>query len=849
MKTFADYATASPEYIIQAYNACITNGLSSKQVAEQRKLFGDNNLKKKKSPLIGILKRQLKDPFLYMLVSTSALSFFLGEHLNGALIGILAIISITLSVYQEYFAEKTIMLLNKMVSFRVKVLRNRKIQDIPSEELVPGDIMLIETGCLLSADIRVLQAENLVIDESTLTGESKPITKVSTTLHALPSLFEAINIGFTGTTVISGKGLGIVIGTGQNTIIGSMTQAPIIPRKTAFTQGIDRLTFFIFAFVLSVISIVFCINLLIKGSTINVWQMLIFSISLAITVIPEALNVVISFSLSIGARLLAKKNVIVKRLSSIDDFGSISILCTDKTGTITTNELSVQSILSCENESDDVIARHGILCSNEFENNKPSHEPFDIALEQYCIAHNISYKDKMHLIARIPFDPVRRRAVSLIQSPDKIFITIRGAYEEIITRCKNITPHEQQLFQRWIDQHEERGCRILAIANKELIPPIHEIPIDEQELKLIGLISFSDTLKPTAAPSIKRAQQAGIAIKILSGDSPQVTKAVAKKIGLLSNDTEIITGNAFSELSQEEKKKTALHCVVFARVTPDQKCEIVTLLQEDGDVGFLGEGINDAGVLKIATVGIAVNNASDIAKEAADVIILENNLGVIIDGIMTGRRVFSNTLKYLQLTLSANFSSFYTISVASLIMDHLPMLPLQLLMVNLLSDVPMIFIATDKVDNAELKRPKHYKFKKLISTSIIFGIVCTICDFMFLGTVFYAEPAVMQTNWFIFSILTECTFFLCIRTMYPFWRASVPSRSLSFMLIGASAITFLLTYSTFGANILGFVPPNIKQIGSIFLIMIINVIGIEIVKAILMRYYNNNNHKHGAKQN
>ncbi len=840
MKTFIDYATEQPTTIIQELNSSVSHGLSKKQVQEHLQQFGPNAISKKRSAIFDILQRQCKDPFLYLLIFTSLLSFALQEYLNGSMIAFLAFISVGLSVYQEYFAEKTVMLLNKLVSFHVKVLRDNHHIDITSEELVPGDIILVKAGSLLSADMRFLQAENLVIDESMLTGESNPLQKQAQTLPTQPSLFEATNIGFAGTTVTSGKGIGIVFATGDKTTIGTIAQTPTTPiRKNAFSQGIERLTFFILIFVGSTISLVFCINAFYKGTT-NIWQLLIFSISLAVTIIPEALNVVISFALSLGARLLAKKKVIVKRLSSIDDLGSIEVLCIDKTGTITTNELSVAAIMSHNKTSEKIIAQYATLCTTTMENNGPSHEPFDHALESYCITNNIGYKNDFRLVAHIPFDPSRRRVASILQGHNTLFLSIRGAYEEVITRCNNISEADKTTFTQWMDQHEQQGCRILAVAQKKLEPSTHDIPVDEQGLDLLGLIAFSDTLKETAIASIKRAQKAGIAVKILSGDSAHVTHAVAKQVGLISHHDEVIIGSTFEALSPEEKKVAVNRCAVFARVTPEQKCVIVKLLQEQCDVGFLGEGINDAKVLKAATVGIAVNNATDVAKEAADIIILENNLGIIIDGIMIGRRVFTNTLKYLLLTLASNFSNFYTLLIASLIMKHLPMLPLQLLFVNLLSDIPMMFVATDQVDIVELRLPKNYQFKKLIHTSIILGVICTLFDFIFLATFFHAPPAVMQTNWFIFSIITEFALFCCLRTRYPLFKTSSPSIILASILLFSSIISFILPYTAFGQNVLSFVPPTAIQLLTICTITLMTVVAIELVKMLLLRFHNNN---------
>ncbi len=844
MKTFADYAILPASTIIEEYKSSVAHGLSTKQVKEGLQQYGNNAIQHNQNhhtSFLGILKRQAKDPLLYLMIISAIISFFLQEYLTSIMICFLASVSVSLGIYQEYFAEKTVMLLNKLVSFHVHVLRNGHNLEVTSEELVPGDIILIEAGTLLAADIRFLESENLMVDESALTGESNPMHKSSHVLEETPSLFKAVNIGFSGTTVTSGKGIGIVIKTGGHSTLGSMAQPPETPsRKNAFAQGVENLTFFIIAFVLIVISFIFCIHLIIKGSEINLWQMLIFSITLAITIIPEALNVVISFSLSIGARLLAKKQVVVKKLSSINDLGSIEVLCTDKTGTITTNELTIAAITSYNQASEIMIAQHGALCSTSMETNEPSHEPFDLALENYCITNEINYRETMKFIARIPFDPLRKRAVSLLQENNKKVLSVRGAYEEISKRCQHLSEQEKTQYQQWITSHEHDGNRILAIAHKILPATTDEVPVEEHDLEMLGLIAFSDTLKDTAASSIKRAQTIGIKIKILSGDSPEVTKAVARQVGLPSDDDSVITGPAFEALSKPEKQEAAMRCTIFARVTPEQKCDIVSILQEECDVCFLGEGMNDAKVLKAATVGIAVNNATDVAKAAADIIILENNLGVIIDGIMIGRRVFTNTMKYLLFILTSNFSNFYTLSIASLLLDHLPMLPLQLLFVNLLADIPMMFIATDQVDSVELRQPKNYQFKKLLLTAITFGITCTIFDFIFLATVYYTPANVIQSNWFIYCIITGFVLFLTLRTKALIFKASPPSLVMGMFMAFSAIISIALPFTSLGQSMLKFVPPTSIQLLTIFGIVCVNVIAIEVVKKVLARFNDEN---------
>lgn len=834
---FSYHTTKTTEEIFAELKTTKT-GLDKKEATKRFDKYGPNEIATKEVRWQQIFFRQFKSPFIYLLAAAALLSFLLGENINGVLILIFVGINSALGFFQEYHAEKALKLLKKYIISRARVRRENQEVIIDSRQVVPGDLVIVEAGDIIPADIRFLEQNNLMVNEQILTGESVPISKIDTPLKKEETeIYQAKNIGFSGTTVTSGKGVGVVIATGKNTIFGQIARLTgETLRESTFAKGIQKFSKFILRLIVVTLVFVFLANIIIKQEPDPI-ELLIFSIALAVSVIPEALPVVTTVSLSRGALRLAKSKVIVKRLSSIEDLGSMEILCTDKTGTLTENILTVDKILA-ENEKE-CLSYISLAAPFLGEKKREPNNAFDIALWQKLPKEEKTKISNYKRIAEIPFDPVRRCNSVLIEKNNLCELIVRGAPEVIFDAC-DISKSERKKLDEWTSQEGKMGRRVLAVAKKKFKKVSHYSEKEESGLSLIGVVSFVDPIKKTAKQTIKHAHNLKLKIKILTGDSPEVAGAVAYEVGLAKSPEEVITGEKFFSLTPAEQLMAAEKYSVFARVSPEQKYQIIQLLQKKYEVGFLGEGINDAPALKIANVALAVSGAADIAREASDVILLKKSLEVIVDGVKMGREIFANTLKYIKITLASNFGNFYAIAVASLLITFLPMLPVQILLVNLLSDFPMIAIATDKVDRAELKRPRAYNVKDIVFITTILGLVSTIFDFIFFGLFYRISPGVLQTNWFIGSILTELVLIFSLRSVLPFFKASRPSPTLFWLSAAAFAATIIIPLTNAGQKIFYFVKP---QTSHLILILVIVVCYFVVTESVKLFYHRILNHK------
>ncbi len=715
-------------------------------------------------------------------------------------------INAAVGFYQEYRSEQTLRLLKKYLVPRTRVRRNGQEQIIESKNLVVGDVVILSAGDHIPADIRFVELTDLMIDESALTGESAPTAKSAEPLKKeTKQIFEACNIGFAGTSVASGRAIGIVVAIGVNTTFGGIASLVRQTNHTSsFEKGMNQFSRFILRLVGVTIVIIFAANILIKGNTVHVFDLVLFSVALAVSVIPEALPVVTTFCLARGAGRLIKQKVIIKRLSAIEDLGSIDILCTDKTGTLTENRLSVDSVYGNEEE---VLFTAAFGSSNLLKKMNRSNNAFDQAIISKLTPKNRESIASCRHINELPFDPVRRRNSMLVECGGKIRFIVRGAIESVLPLSVGGFSKNQELI-TWIQEQGKNGNRVLAIGERNGVGIGLDLIQEENNFHFLGCIAFSDPIKKTTAHAIAAAKNLGVQIKVLTGDSPDVAGAVAIKLGLISSSDELLTGAKFDKLSAEEQYVAVKHTSVFARVTPEQKHKIVSLLQKDADVGFLGEGINDAPALKAATVGIVVQDAADIARQAADIILMKKSLMSIVDGIQEGREVFANTIKYIRATLSSNFGNFFAVSAASLLTTGLPILPLQILLLNLLSDVPMIAIATDTVDSGELKKPRGYDVKDIALGAIMLGVVSTVFDFIYFALFRLGPLPVLQTNWFIGSVITELIFLFSIRTPRFFLKAKKPPLGILILTAGVFALTIVIPFTAIGKNFFHFVPPT-----------------------------------------
>ena len=832
---FSEYTIKNIDEVFQDLKTS-EKGISEREAEKRLKIYGFNEIKGKEMGLFYIFLRQFKSPFFYLLFIAVIIAFFVGEIIDGLVILTFIFVNVLLGFSQEARAEKAVLLLKKYIPSKTRVLRTGKEEIIDKNLLVPGDIVLLTPGDIVPADLRVLRVENFLIDESVLTGESVPVSKIAgTLLKGTEEIFEAKNIVFAGTSVVSGEAEGIVIGTGRETVIGEITKLVSgITRESVYEKGLLNLSRLILRFVVISITFVFLAHLIMRGAT-NFFEFLLFSIALIVSIIPEALPAVVTFALSEGALKLAKEKVVVKRLSSVEDLGDIEILCTDKTGTITENKLRLEKISAPDKEK---CLLYGLLSSSYVkEEIESALNPFDFALFEKASQEIRESLEKFKEISHIPFDSFRlRNSVFLEDENGNLMLIVKGAPEIILKLSSDFEGNfERGQIEKEIEKEGKKGKRILAIAYKNLGEKEFS-EAAEKDLTFLGYFSFSDPLKETAKEAIQLSRKLGLEIKILTGDSKEVVGSIAKEVGLIEDPQKVILGETLDSLSKEGFEKACEEFSVFARVSPQTKYKIVEILQKKNDVGFVGEGINDAPALKLANVGVAVQGATSVAQEVSDVILLEKDLRVIVEGISQGRNIFSNINKYIKCALSSNFGNFYSIAAISLFINFLPMLPVQILLGNLLSDFPLISIVTDQVDIEELRKPKLYQLHKVLPLIIFLALVSTIFDFIFFGIFFRAQPAVLQTLWFIESILTEILLIFAIRTRHFFLRTKRPGLPLLILTILDAIFIVALPFTSFGKTAFHFISPPIPSLLIVFSLVISYFFVSEIVKLLYFRH-------------
>lgn len=842
------YTNGSLEEVGKLLDTSVEHGLTTNEVRIRHAKYATNALVSEEVHWWQILLRQFKSSFIYLLLVAIVVSFFLNQYIDAVMILIFVSINTILGFIQEYRSEKSVSLLKQFFVNRTKALRDGREVLIEAKELVPGDVVIIEAGDVIPADIRIIKDLDLTVNESALTGESVQVAKSNQPLKLKDvEPYLATNLGFSGTTVISGRGEGIVVATASNTVMGEVAHLTgKTKRESTFEKGIQKISNFILKLIVVTLVVIFFANLLIKG-TDSIGLLLIFSLALAVSVVPEALPLVTTFSLSRGALELAKHKVVVKRLSAIEDLGSIEVLCSDKTGTLTENVLSVSKIYG--HKPDEVMFDSSLASTILKERNKEPNNAFDLALWNH-----LSFAERKHVHAyghlnELPFDPSRRRNSVLIKNEHQKLLIVRGAPETITHFCDELSLRELEKIHAWMAAEGKAGHRIIAVAKKAFRHDTYKPKDEESGMTFVGMISFNDPIKASTIDAVKKAEHLGVKVKMLTGDNREVAAAVGLDVGLITDLSQVITGDQLTHLSHVEKVAAVEKCAVFARVSPEQKYEIIQLLQESHEVGFLGEGINDAPALKAANVGLVVSGASDIAREAADIVLLERSLAVIVDGIKEGRKIFANILKYIKATLSSNFGNFYAIAVSTLFIDFLPMLPLQILLVNLLTDFPLITVAADNVDHRDIDKPRSYNVKNIALLASILGVVSTVFDFIVFGLFYRKGAQVLQSNWFIASILTELVFIYSIRTRHLFFKTKRPATLLLLLTSLAFVVTIVIPYTKIGQEIFSFTPPSMMNMTLILALVAAYFISTEAAKLFYYQFMGEkhlNKHKHSA---
>lgn len=799
----------------------IFRGVHSNRVDQLRQLYGANTFHNNKHSWIKLLLRQFNSGFTYLLLGVVGIYFLLGEWINGLVMLVIVTIMALFGFYEEFYADKTLQNLSGKLRFHVRVVRDGREIMVEADDIVVGDLVVVLPGDAICADIRLVTAENLNVDEASITGESCSVIKKESVKELNPDTAANCML-YAGTKVVAGKASGIVVATGTNTAFGQLITLTFKQvRLSNFSQGINKFSLFVLYVVFGTMGIIFCSNFFLNRASINIFQLLIFYISLAVAVVPQALQAVINFALARSAAILAKREVLVKRFVSLEDLASVEILCVDKTGTLTENHLSVANVKGIDGWTSEkvLIAAWYAVAAKQ----KKYTEPFDIALMEYFSSHTI-VKELPLVLNQIPFDPIHKRNVTFFSSYGCTRSVMRGAFESVTKSCKN--SEFATCLKVWIDEQESLGCRVLTIA--EGVAEIHGENITG--LQLVGAVAFKDKIKKTALAAMYKARAMHVAVKMLTGDSPIIARHVAQELKIFGECDDVITGDVYDTFSDEEKNNIIIGCNVFARVSPLQKYDIILRLRNKYDVGFLGEGINDIPSIKAATVGFAVNNAVDAARDAADIVLLTKSIDVIVEGIHHGRAVFINSIKYLRLTLSSNFSNFFTMAIISLINGTLPMLPIQLLVVNLLSDLPMLFIATDNVEKNDLEYPTSSNVRELVVMTVFFGAVCTVFDFIFFSQVYSESPKILQTSWFVFSLWTELVLFFSIRSKGCLWLAVCPSWQMLLALVVVGCVGTFLPFTVFGQKNLHLTPLGVSHFCYMAAVLMLNVFTIEVIK-------------------
>lgn len=781
------------------------HGLTDREATKRLRKYGPNVLKTYRGGTLVVLARQFANPFVVLLLIAACITFALHEVVDTIMIFSFVVINGALGFVQEFRSEKALKKLSQLTVSMTHVIRGGKEKEITADQLVPGDLLVLREGDVLPADVRFIQAENVQVDESILTGESLPCPKNAGSGHHA--------LGFSQTSLISGVARGIVTETGARSRIGAIDTLALSTRhKSKFDEELGQFGKSTLRMV-SVALIFLAIVRMVLFPGEPVVDLLIFAVALAISVIPEALPLVTTFALSTGALHLAKRHVIVKRLSSIEDLGSIRVLCCDKTGTLTRNRLECANVYG--NESDVFLAA-ALGCTSKTGG-------FDGAIWKRLSKSTQQLVAKAKRLHEEPFDAATRLSSVLVSLKGKKTFVMRGAPEVIANHC-DLSKKEIGAFLSWVREEGIQGRRVLAFTQGT----------SEKTCATLGAISFVDPVKPGVKAVIKKAHTLGITVKILSGDSAEVTGAVATQAGIIDDPSQVILGDAINKLTPRALSKLVQAASVFARVSPEQKHRIIQALEEHSAVGFMGEGVNDAPALRAAHVGIVVRDASDIARASADVILVEPDLEVIIDGIREGRKIFANTVKYVRATVTSNFGNFFAIIAASFFIPFLPMTAVQILFVNLLSDFPMMTIVTDNTDKEDIAQPHTEGLNRVIGVAIILGLVSTVFDLAFFFMFVKSGASILQTNWFMGSILTELLLLFSIRTARPFFLGSRPSKTLTIVSLVAAAFTIILPFTPI-ATFLHFTAPTLTDLGLIALLVVGYVLTSEVVKFIYLR--------------
>ncbi|MCX5642091.1 MAG: magnesium-translocating P-type ATPase [Candidatus Omnitrophica bacterium] len=835
-----EYSSSSPEEILRKLNTSL-KGLPESEVELRLEEYGYNEpaRKKRRTIIVQILSKFI-NPLVIVLLIIAAFSLFFGQKISAVLVFLMAAMSVFLSFAQEHRAGKEAEKLSEMVRATATVYRNGRPREIKIREIVPGDIVDLSAGDMIPADLRIISGKDLFINQSSLTGESFPIEKISAPVQFKSNVAsEFSNIAFMGSSVVSGTALGVVIKTGISTRFGELSRRIATMRtETSFEKGMRGFTWLMLRSMFFMVMFIFAINALRRG---NLIESLLFSLGVAVGLAPQMLPMIVAVNLSKGAIAMAKKQVIVKRLNSIQNFGAMDVLCTDKTGTITLDKIVLEKHCDVIRQEDEDVLRYAYL--NSFYQTGLKNI-LDRAILKYAKLPVKQFKK----VDEIPFDFARRIMSVVVAMDGNDKLISKGAPEEIFKRCSRYELEGELLdmgdlilsdLKEEYDSLSAEGYRVLAIAYKDIEAKKEAYSRDdEKDLILKGYVAFLDPPKPMAREAIQALKNLGVELKVLTGDNELVTKKICGEVGL--DVTNLVNGDRLDNLGDQELQELVKTTSVFARLAPLQKERIINALRANGRiVGYLGDGINDAPALKASDVGISVNNSVDIAKESADIILLKKSLMVLEDGVIEGRKTFGNIVKYVKMGSSSNFGNMFSMTGGSLFLPFLPMLPIQILLNNFLYDLSQLAIPTDNIDKDYLLKPRPWNVTAIKKFMVIIGPISSIFDFLTYGVmlfVFHARAPLFQTGWFIESLCTQTLVIHVIRTGKVPFLESRPSRFLILTSVLIVSIGLTIAFSPV-AKFFGFVAPPPSYFAILFLIVIAYLFMVQGVKTWFVRKF------------
>ncbi len=810
-------------------------GLASDEAGKRLVQYGSNLVKpKKRSDALALLLAQFKSPIILILIVAAILSFFLSDPVDAVIILVIILVSSLLGFWQERSASDAVKKLLAIVQTKATVLRDGEQKEIPVDAIVPGDIVKVSAGDLIPGDCLVLESRDLFVNEASLTGETYPAEKTVGILPQGTSLSQRTNSLFMGTNVVSGSANAVVVGTGTGTEFGKVSERlELKPPETEFEHGVRRFGYLLTEVTLVLVVVTFAINVYFARPVL---ESLLFSLALAVGLTPQLLPAIISINLAHGAKSMAAQKVIVKRLSSIENFGSMNVLCSDKTGTLTEGIIKIQSVLDFNSEESTKALLYAFLNASYqtgFSN------PIDEAIRSQHV-DSTGYQK----LDEVPYDFIRKRLSILVSNDGASLMVTKGALQNVLDVCSSVETSEgivveiaqvQKQIHQSFEEFSSKGFRVLGIAYKNLGSERDINKNSEVSMTFLGFLVLFDPIKPKIAETIAQLKHLGISLKIITGDNRLVAGNISGQVGLVAS--KMLSGSDLRGMSDEALLGQVNEVDIFAEVEPNQKERIILAFKKAGNVvGYMGDGINDASALHAADVGISVDSAVDIAKESASLVLLEKDLGVLVHGVEEGRKTFANTLKYVFMATSANFGNMFSMAGASLFLTFLPLLPEQILLTNLMTDFPEMAIATDNVDREMVEQPRRWNIGFIRNFMIVFGILSSVFDYVTFGVLLFllhASVGLFRTGWFIESVISASLIVLVIRSRRPFFK-STPGKHLLIATLTIAVATLVLPYTPLG-DLFGFRAPSALFLLAMGLIVAAYIISGELVKNIFYK--------------